>query len=487
MNRKALAVLMPMFLLALISSVARCAENAAIITDVDGDVQIKAAGSSTWQKAKLEMSLSEGQTIKTGADGKAKLVLEDESILVIGALSTFEVTEVKTPTSGDIINSTFTLTRGMTRATVTKLQTNSTFEIKTPSALAGVRGTDFTVETSEDGEETTVTVLDGEVDFENRRGKMRRKMRLKREEMADVRGEGEPSKPRKADAARMNRIKDSMSHKLKRKVKDNIARLDERKASTLLALRKSGADNDTIEQVSAGLKSDEIQADHLKEMLRLGRHGADPEDIRAALKLLKEKKITKEQFKAFVEAAKQKRGNKAGMGDEFRKFREKHGGKMKDDKGPKEKMKEKKSGKDEGANAQKENAIREQARAAGVPDEKVELFMPAFRANQLTEGEMIIVVKALKLGADAKAMSEGVNRLIKLSDDHKPRQWFITAHAAGAPKDKLAGLVTALENGKITEEQFVNILKKMVGEKVNEKKGEQQKGDGEGRGRKRKR
>ena len=69
---------------------------------------------------------------------------------------------------------------GMLRITVKKLFKNRTLILKTPTAVAGVRGTDFGVITSQT--ETKIVVFDGKVDVANKKRKITKSYTLKKGE-----------------------------------------------------------------------------------------------------------------------------------------------------------------------------------------------------------------------------------------------------------------------------------------------------------------
>jgi hypothetical protein len=104
-------------------------------------------------------------TIKTGADGLVKVLLKDESILKVSPATELQISEmIAGPGEGG--RSTVELLKGRIRSVIgNKLGANSEFNVNTPVAVAGVRGTDFeVVHTLVDGEWVTgVRCFDGAV------------------------------------------------------------------------------------------------------------------------------------------------------------------------------------------------------------------------------------------------------------------------------------------------------------------------------------
>ncbi|MFH1539374.1 MAG: FecR family protein [bacterium] len=425
------------------ASFAGDAADVAIITYLEGDVQVRAAKGAEWEAAELEMGLPEGSSIKTGADSKAKFALEDDSLVVVGALSVLEITKVAIESAEEIANASFFLTEGMVRAEVAKLTSaDSSFEIHTPTATAGVRGTDFMVEAAADTEETTVTVFDGEVELGNRRGKMRKFVRILKDHAADIRGSEAPGKARKLDKEKLEKLKKLMAHKMKDKLKGKYAELDDRKAAALLALRRAGMDKEMVSGLVSGMKSGEIPAARLKEVLSLAARGAKKDDVGRALSFIKDRQLNPEDIKSFVQAAK-KRGDVEGIRDEIEKFAKMAGGKPGRKALGRDRLKEKMRGK-EGTEELKEQIAK--------------------MASNLNRAEKRMLIGALSKGADPKFLEEVLSKLERADVDGKTRLLVLTAVAAGIPEDQIRNIITKLENKEITAEQVKEYIKKQIKE-----------------------
>ncbi len=105
--------------------------------------------------------------VQTGADGLAKLLLRDESILKVSPNSELAISDmIAGPGEGG--RSTVDLLKGRIRSVIgNKLGANREFNVNTPVAVAGVRGTDFeVVHVLVDGQWVTgVRTFDGAVSF----------------------------------------------------------------------------------------------------------------------------------------------------------------------------------------------------------------------------------------------------------------------------------------------------------------------------------
>jgi hypothetical protein len=91
-----------------------------------------------------------GDVVRTSAGARAKLLFDDGTVLNLGDDTRLKVTRFLFDPAGDRVGF-LELMRGAIRTWVTKLRTpKSRFEVQTPTAVAGVRGTDWAVR-EEDG------------------------------------------------------------------------------------------------------------------------------------------------------------------------------------------------------------------------------------------------------------------------------------------------------------------------------------------------
>ena len=103
------------------------------------------------------MALSEKDKIRTGLRSTARVSLEDGSKILLLQNSQAELENLSS------VQRAIKLLKGRVRAVVKKLRGPGSFKIKTPVGVASVRGTEFEVEFSEEGQEMAVDVLSGSV------------------------------------------------------------------------------------------------------------------------------------------------------------------------------------------------------------------------------------------------------------------------------------------------------------------------------------
>jgi hypothetical protein len=110
------------------------------------------------------MVLSEGDQVQTGADGTIRLLVSGNAVVDLSNNTSMVVTRASQTEKTRI-----KVWSGRLWARVSKLFGSSEFEVESPNAVAGVRGTEFIVDVAPDGS-TDINVLDGSVAVWNRDG-----------------------------------------------------------------------------------------------------------------------------------------------------------------------------------------------------------------------------------------------------------------------------------------------------------------------------
>jgi hypothetical protein len=118
------------------------------VVSVEGNVLIRQDGKvgGKAQAMKPGFDVKEGDVINTASDGKAKIMLEDKTILDIGPSALFKVEKYSANHGGDR-NIGLSMPYGTTRVAVSKpIAAGGKFQIRTRTATMGVRGTEFVVQ-----------------------------------------------------------------------------------------------------------------------------------------------------------------------------------------------------------------------------------------------------------------------------------------------------------------------------------------------------
>lgn len=126
--------------------------GAWIVADISGDVAVR-SGDTAWRRISQGQQLVPGTTLKTGADGRATIVRNGDSIKV----SPISVVSLPVGKSGagtpGVVQSLGTLLYKI----LTREQKQAKFNVKTPYLAAVIKGTTFTVTVNDQGSALHVT------------------------------------------------------------------------------------------------------------------------------------------------------------------------------------------------------------------------------------------------------------------------------------------------------------------------------------------
>ena len=113
----------------------------AAITIVTGNVRIYKKGASDWRQIKLNEVVYEGDKLQTGETGWTEIRLSNGNSILLHNNTELVFAKLEyDPKTGEFNNS-FESSAGKIKAVIAKLGKNSTFEVKTPTAVCGARGT----------------------------------------------------------------------------------------------------------------------------------------------------------------------------------------------------------------------------------------------------------------------------------------------------------------------------------------------------------
>lgn len=142
-----------------ISTLSWSAENTASVSYLEGTAS-KSSDGKDWKSISKGDLLKEGESVKTGTKSRLELTLPDGSKMRFSEGTNFKVDALifKEEERSLGIDVFF----GKAWAKVSKGKKGSRFEVKTPNAVAGVRGTVYRVDVNNDTS-SLVRVYDGEV------------------------------------------------------------------------------------------------------------------------------------------------------------------------------------------------------------------------------------------------------------------------------------------------------------------------------------
>jgi hypothetical protein len=131
----------------LLSQSALCAESRqATIGEIEGTVLVKTAAND-WVEAKEGTVLDEKDEVRTTAGSTAVILLDDNKVgkVEMKEKSYFRLNTLKQDPATGKRTTLIDLAEGKLRVHAQKLKEGSKFEVRTPTAIAGVRGTVFDV------------------------------------------------------------------------------------------------------------------------------------------------------------------------------------------------------------------------------------------------------------------------------------------------------------------------------------------------------
>ncbi|MEQ1876506.1 MAG: FecR family protein, partial [Bdellovibrionia bacterium] len=131
---------------------------------VKGDIKVEKDGKQT--PAKVGMKVMPADTVIAGKDSRAKIVMKDKNVLNISPDSKITIEKyVNTEATGEK-NVTLNVLYGKVRSTVNQKYDGekNKFHVKTPSAVAGVRGTDFITGYKLETKQSEFVTFEGQVE-----------------------------------------------------------------------------------------------------------------------------------------------------------------------------------------------------------------------------------------------------------------------------------------------------------------------------------
>lgn len=119
------------------------------VISISGDSRYLSSGEATWQALEKNKYLYSGDSIKTGSDANVNLAFDNEKMNIVGIEpATYVVLKLEDPEKIELID-------GEVFALIKNLPHGSSFEIRTPTAVSGARGTGWGTKANKN--ETTVS------------------------------------------------------------------------------------------------------------------------------------------------------------------------------------------------------------------------------------------------------------------------------------------------------------------------------------------
>ncbi len=140
-----------------------CGQPVAVAVSIQGRVEVSAEGDTGWAPVSQQDRLCPGDRLRVGANARAALLLNDETLLRLAENSSVRISAPEPDGSAwlDLLEG---IGHFLSRV-------RNAFQVNTPYVNASIEGTEFTVSSSPQG--ATVTVLEGRVLAANDQGEVR--------------------------------------------------------------------------------------------------------------------------------------------------------------------------------------------------------------------------------------------------------------------------------------------------------------------------
>lgn len=140
------------------------AQSSGTFMVVKGDVQVTSKDGKT-EKAKIGKKVFSSDTVVSGKDARAKIVMEDKNVINISPETKLILEKYIFDPAKNDKQVTLNVEYGKVRATVEQKYDGekNKFHVKTPAAVAGVRGTDFLTSFNPANKQTKIVTFEGKV------------------------------------------------------------------------------------------------------------------------------------------------------------------------------------------------------------------------------------------------------------------------------------------------------------------------------------
>lgn len=171
------------------------AKEIGTVASIEGTAEIGRAGE--WLVAEVGSPVQASDLLRTGKPGHMRVVFDDDTVLTLGETSEIAVSEHVFSAEEGKAKSLIDLLGGTVNAVVSEYYGKPTaaYEVKTKTATAGVRGTEFVVSYEPGDKITEVFVVDGRVEVTSLVEDVQNTVFLNASEVTYVRAGELPSAP----------------------------------------------------------------------------------------------------------------------------------------------------------------------------------------------------------------------------------------------------------------------------------------------------
>ena len=205
LKAKRLTVLtMASILLGSVMVFAQQQESIGQVTALQGQATVQRAGSTQAKPLSAQSPVYREDIIRTLEASKIKLVLIDGTALTLGEGGTMTLSKLVYTPQQQTHQGVVSIARGIFRAVTLKVLPQTTFEVRTATAVAAVRGTQWLGEVTPGA--TAIVVLEGEVAVVHADASIGGEVVLTPGQGTDVQGQNPPTAPKTWGEARVSRL-----------------------------------------------------------------------------------------------------------------------------------------------------------------------------------------------------------------------------------------------------------------------------------------
>ena len=154
-----------LFIIALFFSYTSLASECGVFRVVKNDVKFQKKSKSKFRKARVNRKVCSGDKIKTGKDGRAKIIMADKNEINVSPDTEIVIEKYAKNAQGDkkvLLNVIYGKIRSNVKQKY-KGNKSSYYRVKTKSAVAGVRGTEFLTSFNQATNQSRIVTFEGSV------------------------------------------------------------------------------------------------------------------------------------------------------------------------------------------------------------------------------------------------------------------------------------------------------------------------------------
>lgn len=184
-------------------------ESIGQVAALQGQATVQRAGSSQTMPLRVESPVYRDDTIQTLEASKIRLFLIDGTELALGERGVMTLSQFVFAPQRHTHRGVVSIARGIFRAVTRKVLPQTAFEVRTATAVAAIRGTQWLGEVTPDT--TAIVVLEGEVSVAHADARVRGTVVLTPKMGTDVRGKSPPTAPRQWDEKRVSTLQQAIA------------------------------------------------------------------------------------------------------------------------------------------------------------------------------------------------------------------------------------------------------------------------------------